>query len=83
MIRTLGMVMIMIGFSISFGYMMAILRVPAIATQFFIDTDGRIRQIVNGPLTEERAIAIVESLLPPGASPTATEATPPTAPPTS
>jgi tripartite ATP-independent transporter DctM subunit len=36
-VRTLGMVMIMIGFSISFGYMMAILRVPAIATQFFID----------------------------------------------
>jgi tripartite ATP-independent transporter DctM subunit len=36
-VRTVGMVMIMIGFSISFGYMMAILRVPAIATQFFID----------------------------------------------
>jgi tripartite ATP-independent transporter DctM subunit len=36
-VRTLGMVMTMIGFSISFGYMMAILRVPAIATQFFID----------------------------------------------
>src|SRR4029079_3138504 len=35
-IRTLGMVMIMIGFSISFGYMMALLRVPAIATEFFI-----------------------------------------------
>ncbi|HET6925843.1 MAG TPA: TRAP transporter large permease [Hyphomicrobiaceae bacterium] len=36
-VRTVGMVMIMIGFSISFGYMMAIMRVPAIATQFFID----------------------------------------------
>jgi tripartite ATP-independent transporter DctM subunit len=36
-VRTVGMVMIMIGFSISFGYMMAILRVPAIATQFFIE----------------------------------------------
>src|ERR1041384_3505825 len=36
-VRTVGMVMIMIGFSIAFGYMMAILRVPAIATQFFID----------------------------------------------
>ena len=35
-IRTLGMVMIMIGFSIAFGYMMALLRVPAIATEFFI-----------------------------------------------
>src|SRR5689334_25024507 len=36
-IRTVGMVMIMIGFSISFGYMMALLQVPAIATKFFID----------------------------------------------
>src|SRR6195256_4866855 len=36
-VRTVGMVMIMIGFSIAFGYMMAIMRVPAIATQFFID----------------------------------------------
>lgn len=35
--RTVGMVMIMIGFSISFGYMMALLRIPAIATQFFVD----------------------------------------------
>jgi tripartite ATP-independent transporter DctM subunit len=31
-----GMVMIMIGFSIAFGYMMAIMRVPAIATEFFV-----------------------------------------------
>jgi len=36
-VRTVGMVMIMIGFSIAFGYMMAILRVPAIATQFFVN----------------------------------------------
>jgi tripartite ATP-independent transporter DctM subunit len=36
-VRTVGMVMIMIGFSIAFGYMMAIMRVPAIATQFFVD----------------------------------------------
>ncbi|RDV03206.1 TRAP transporter large permease [Undibacter mobilis] len=35
--RTVGMVMIMIGFSISFGYMMAILRIPAIATEFFVN----------------------------------------------
>jgi len=52
----------------------------ALPTQFFIDTDGRIRQIVNGPLTEDRAIAIVESLLPAGAFPAPT---PPTAPPAS
>jgi tripartite ATP-independent transporter DctM subunit len=35
-VRTVGMVMIMIGFSIAFGYMMAILRIPAKATEFFI-----------------------------------------------
>jgi tripartite ATP-independent transporter DctM subunit len=35
-IRTVGMVMIMIGFSIAFGYMMAIMRVPALATEFFV-----------------------------------------------
>src|SRR5215218_9430793 len=32
-VRTVGMVMIMIGFSIAFGYMMAIMRIPAIATK--------------------------------------------------
>ena len=36
-VRTVGMVMIMIGFSIAFGYMMAIMQIPAIATKFFID----------------------------------------------
>ena len=36
-VRTVGMVMIMIGFSIAFGYMMAIMQIPAKATQFFID----------------------------------------------
>jgi tripartite ATP-independent transporter DctM subunit len=35
-VRTVGMVMIMIGFSIAFGYMMAIMRVPAMATEFFV-----------------------------------------------
>jgi tripartite ATP-independent transporter DctM subunit len=30
------MVMIMIGFSIAFGYMMAILRIPTILTEFFL-----------------------------------------------
>ena len=41
----------------------------ALPTQFFLDTNGRIRQIVNGPLTEERAVSLVEALLPPGAPP--------------
>ncbi len=35
-VRTVGMVMIMIGFSIAFGYLMAIMRVPAKATEFFV-----------------------------------------------
>ena len=35
-VRTVGMVMIMIGFSIAFGYMMAIMQMPAKATQFFV-----------------------------------------------
>ncbi len=35
-VRTVGMVMIMIGFSIAFGYMMALMRVPALATDFFV-----------------------------------------------
>lgn len=35
-IRTVGMVMIMIGFSIAFGYMMAILQVPAKAAALFV-----------------------------------------------
>jgi tripartite ATP-independent transporter DctM subunit len=39
-VRTVGMVMIMIGFSIAFGYMMAIMQVPAIATKFFVDVSS-------------------------------------------
>lgn len=35
-VRTVGMVMIMIGFSIAFGYMMAIMQVPAKVTAFFV-----------------------------------------------
>jgi tripartite ATP-independent transporter DctM subunit len=35
-VRTVGMVMIMIGFSVAFGYMMALMQVPLKATQFFL-----------------------------------------------
>src|SRR5215831_1726000 len=35
-VRTVGMIMIMIGFSIAFGYMMAIMRIPAKVTEFFV-----------------------------------------------
>jgi tripartite ATP-independent transporter DctM subunit len=34
--RTVGMVMIMIGFSVSFAYIMALIRLPTIATEFFL-----------------------------------------------
>jgi len=50
----------------------------ALPTQFFIDAEGRIRQIVNGPLTEERAASIVEALLPP--APTSSAPPTPSAP---
>jgi tripartite ATP-independent transporter DctM subunit len=35
-VRTVGMVMIMIGFSVAFGYMMALMQVPAKATELFL-----------------------------------------------
>lgn len=41
-------------------------RVFALPTQFFIDPEGRIRAIVNGPLDERRATQLIESILPPG-----------------
>jgi hypothetical protein len=37
----------------------------ALPTQFFIDPNGVIRKIVNGPLDEAAAAALVESILPP------------------
>jgi cytochrome c biogenesis protein CcmG, thiol:disulfide interchange protein DsbE len=47
------------------GHVFREYRVFALPTQFFIDPDGRIRQIVNGPLSEDAAAALIESLLPP------------------
>jgi thiol-disulfide isomerase/thioredoxin len=49
----------------------------ALPTQFFIDTEGRVRQIVNGPLTEARAQEIIEALVPIGPSPTPASSPPP------
>jgi peroxiredoxin len=43
-------------------------RVFALPTQFFVDTAGRLRAIVNGPLDDTRAAAAIEALLPPTAS---------------
>ncbi len=34
-VRTVGMVMIMIGFSVAFGYMMTLMRIPALVAEFF------------------------------------------------
>jgi peroxiredoxin len=54
-------------------------RVFALPTQFFIDPNGVIRKIVNGPLDEAGAAALVNSILPvapptpsPASSPAAT-----------
>jgi thiol-disulfide isomerase/thioredoxin len=44
-------------------------RVFALPTQFFIDPEGRIRQIVVGPISEPDATTTIESILPPGRSP--------------
>ncbi len=35
-VRTVGMVMIMIGFSVAFAYMMTLMRIPAQATELFV-----------------------------------------------
>ena len=45
-------------------------KVFALPTQFFIDPNGIVRQIVNGPLDDARATQLIEALLPPAASPT-------------
>jgi peroxiredoxin len=44
-------------------------RVFALPTQFFIDRDGVIRQVVNGPLGDAAARAILDALLATGPSP--------------
>lgn len=44
-------------------------KVFALPTQFFIDPNGVVRQVVNGPLDEARAAQMVESILPPAPSP--------------
>ena len=43
-------------------------KVFALPTQFFIGTDGVVRQVVNGPLDQVSAAALVESILPQGPS---------------
>lgn len=43
-------------------------KVFALPTQFFIDPNGVVRQVVNGPLDETRAGQLIESILPPSPS---------------
>jgi peroxiredoxin len=52
-----------IGFDGS-GYILHAYRVYALPTQFFIDTNGVIRTVVNGPVDAAGAATLIESLLP-------------------
>jgi cytochrome c biogenesis protein CcmG, thiol:disulfide interchange protein DsbE len=56
-----------IGFDAS-GHVFRTYRVYALPTQFFIDIDGVIRRVVNGPVDEAGAAALIESMLPPAPS---------------
>jgi thiol-disulfide isomerase/thioredoxin len=47
------------------GSIFHLYRVFALPTQFFIDPEGRVRAIVNGPLDDARAKQLIESILPP------------------
>ena len=59
-----------IGFDAS-GHIFRTYKAYALPTQFFIDPDGVIVQVVNGPVDEPGASALIESLLPePAPSPT-------------
>ena len=51
-----------IGFDGS-GHVLREYRVFALPTQFFIDVDGVIRQVVSGPVDEQGARALIESML--------------------
>lgn len=51
-----------IGFDGS-GHVLRAYRVFALPTQFFIGVDGVIRQIVSGPVDEQGAKALIESML--------------------
>ena len=56
-----------LGYTIGFdgsGHVFRQYKVFALPTQFFIGTDGTIRQVVNGPVDEQGAVALIESLLP-------------------
>jgi peroxiredoxin len=51
-----------IGFDGS-GHVLRAYRVFALPTQFFIDVDGVIRQVVSGPVDEQGAKALIDAML--------------------
>ena len=55
-------------------------HVFALPTQFFIDPNGVLRQVINGPLSDTRASQLIESILPqaspPASSPAGASAAP-------
>ena len=56
-----------LGYTIGFdgsGNVLREYRVFALPTQFFIDTTGLIQQVVSGPVDEQGARALIESMLP-------------------
>jgi thiol-disulfide isomerase/thioredoxin len=55
-----------LGYTIGFdgsGHVLREYRVFALPTQFFIDPDGVIRTVVPGPVDEQGARALIESML--------------------
>lgn len=55
-----------LGYTIGFdgsGHILRIYRVFALPTQFFIDTNGVIQRVVNGPVDKAGATALIESML--------------------
>ncbi len=56
-----------LGYTIGFdgsGHVFRTYKVYALPTQFFIDTQGVIVHVINGPVDEVGAAALIESLLP-------------------
>jgi len=68
-----------IGFD-AFGHVFHAYKVYALPTQFFIDTNGVIRQVANGPVDEAAAAALIESMLPPAPGGSAPSASPSASP---
>ena len=63
-VKTVAMVMMLIGFSVAFGYMMAIMQIPAKVTQFFLDHH---RQQVRLPAAGQHPAAAARHVHGPGA----------------